>query len=64
MPWRVKRLLILMGCGFGVLTLGLIVLARHDSADGDMLAVIGILGGIAILLTNLPTNGHDDDKDP
>jgi len=57
MPWRVKRLLILMACGFAVLGLSLAVLARHDSVDGDLLAIIGIVGGIAIIVTNLPENG-------
>jgi xanthosine utilization system XapX-like protein len=63
MPWRVKRLLYLMALGFGVLALSIFVLVRHDSTDSDALAVIGILGGIAIILTNLPVNGknhHDD----
>ncbi|HEY2303918.1 MAG TPA: hypothetical protein VGH66_18605 [Acidimicrobiales bacterium] len=63
MPWRVKRLLYLMALGFGVLALSIFVLVRHDSTDSDALAVIGILGGIAIVLTNLPTNGNDKDHD-
>jgi hypothetical protein len=61
MPWRLKRLLILMACGFGVIALALIVLARDDNLDSQLLAGIGILGGVAILLTNLPDGGDKDD---
>jgi hypothetical protein len=64
MPWRVKRLLYLMACGFGVLALAIVVLVRDSSTDSVLLASIGILGGIAIILTNLPTNGHDDRPPP
>jgi hypothetical protein len=62
MPWKVKRLLILMACGFGVLALAVVVLVREKSrgTDTDLLAYIAILGGIAIILTNLPLNGKDD----
>jgi hypothetical protein len=63
MPWRVKRLLWLMACGFGVLALAIVVLVRDRSTDTELLAYIGILGGIAIILTNLPTNGNHDDHD-
>jgi hypothetical protein len=64
-PWRVKRLLTLMACGFGVLGLAIVVLVREKTrgSDVDLLAYIAILGGIAIILTNLPTNGNHD-KDP
>jgi hypothetical protein len=59
MPWKAKRLLYLMGCGFGVLALAIVVLVRDRSVDTVLLACIAILGGIAILLTNLPIeNGH------
>jgi hypothetical protein len=50
----------LMACGFGVLALSIVVLVRNDSIDSSLLAGIGILGGIAIVLTNLPTNGKDE----
>jgi hypothetical protein len=63
MPWRVKRLLCLMACGFGVLALAVVVLVREKSrgTDVDLLAYIAILGGVAIILTNLPLNGKDND---
>jgi hypothetical protein len=58
-PWKTKRLLYLMACGFGVLALAIIVLVREKSrgTDTDLLAYVAILGGIAIILTNLP-NGN------
>jgi uncharacterized membrane protein len=58
-PWRVKRLLYLMACGFAVLVLAVVVLVRDRSTDSELLGTIAILGGIAIILTNLPANGND-----
>ena len=65
MPWRVRRLLILMGAGFATFALGAVVVARHHNIDTVLLGVLGMLGGVAILLTNTPSNGkenHDDDR--
>lgn len=59
MPWRVKRFLYLMACGFGALALAAVVLIRDHSTDIRLLAIIAVLGGIAIILTNLPVNGKD-----
>jgi hypothetical protein len=61
MPWKVKRLLYLMALGFGVLALAIVVLVRDRSVDTDLLAYIALLGGIAIILTNLPLNGNGKD---
>jgi hypothetical protein len=58
MPWKVKRLLLLMACGFASMGLAVVVLIEDDTLDTVLLAIIGILGGIAIILTNLPTNGN------
>lgn len=60
MPWKIKReiYLILLGCA--VIVLGSIVLAlntKHLSIE--LLAVVAILGGFAIILNTLPTNGHN-----
>jgi uncharacterized membrane protein len=60
-PWRAKRLLYLMACGFGVLALAIVVLVRDNSTDAVLLACIAILGGIAIILTNLPQNGNNNE---
>ena len=65
MPWRVRRLLILMGAGFAAIALGAVVVARHHNLDTVLLGILGMLGGVAILLTNTPSNGkenHDDDR--
>jgi hypothetical protein len=61
-PWRVKRLLGLMACGFAVLALAVVVLIRDRSTDSEILGTIAILGGIAIILTNLPANGNHHDE--
>jgi hypothetical protein len=59
MPWKVKRLLMLMACGFGLLGLAAAVLTRDHDLNVRLLAVAAILGGVAVLLTNLPGNGDD-----
>jgi hypothetical protein len=59
MPWRVKRQLILAACGFFAFGIALTVWVRNDLLDTDLLAVVGILGGIAIIVTNLPENGKE-----
>jgi peptidoglycan/LPS O-acetylase OafA/YrhL len=61
MPWRVKRLFYLMALGFGVLALAVVVLVRDKSTDSILLACIALLGGVAIILTNLPVNGNNKD---
>jgi len=65
MPWRVRRLLILMGAGFAAIGIGAVVAIRHRNLDTVLLGILGMLGGVAILLTNTPSNGkdnHDDDR--
>lgn len=52
-PVRRQAILILLGAA--VLVLAAIVLARNRSADDELLAVIGVLGAVAILVTALPT---------
>ena len=54
MPWRLKRevYLVLMGCA--VLILSGIVLALNQDASTDLLASIGILGGLAVIINALP----------
>jgi hypothetical protein len=61
MPWRLKRevYLVLMGCA--VLILSGIVLALNQDTSTDLLASIGILGGLAVIINSLPfsANGQD-----
>jgi hypothetical protein len=61
MPWRVKRMLVLILCSFVVVICAAVVLFRDRSVDTDLLAVIGLAGGVAILIVALPTNGHEDE---
>jgi hypothetical protein len=61
MPWRIKRefYLILLGCAS--ITLGIVVVARDKSVDTKLLGIVAVIGGIAIILNLLPTNGHSDE---
>jgi hypothetical protein len=60
MPWRIKRTLGLFICGFAALGLAIVVLVRNRSVDTVLLACLGLVGGLAIILNNLP----DDDNKP
>jgi hypothetical protein len=53
-----KRAAILILFGVGVLVLAIFVLIRNRDLDNDLLAAIGILGGLAIVVVSLPgSNG-------
>ena len=56
MPWKAKRMLILWACGFGALLLAAVVLYRRDDVDSSLLAVIALLGGVAIIVNELPND--------
>jgi hypothetical protein len=62
MPWRVKRNLVLYACGFFALGLAIAVFIRNDSIDGDLLAIVALLGGVAIIVNQLPENGNGKEK--
>jgi hypothetical protein len=57
MPWKLRKEVYLILLGVIVLVLSIIILARHRSVDTDLLAVIGLAGGVAIVITSLPSNG-------
>jgi hypothetical protein len=58
-----RRLAILILLGVAMLVLALIVYIRNRGTDNDLLATIGILGGLAVVVVTLPTsNHHDDDR--
>jgi hypothetical protein len=59
MPWRTKRFVGQILLAVVVLVLSIIILVRNRSLDVDLLAVIGLVGGLAILLTALPANGTE-----
>lgn len=40
--------------------LAVVVFVRHTSLDTDLLACIGLAGGVAIIISNLPRNGKDN----
>jgi predicted neutral ceramidase superfamily lipid hydrolase len=56
-PWKLRREVYLILLGVVVLVLSIIVLARHRSVDTDLLAVVGLVGGVAIVIVSLPGNG-------
>jgi predicted neutral ceramidase superfamily lipid hydrolase len=56
---RARRLAYLILLAVAVLTLALIILIRSRSLDDDLLAAIGLLGGLAIVVVALPVaNGN------
>jgi hypothetical protein len=57
-----RKLVILMLLGAAVLALAIVVLILNRDVPSDLLAVIGLLGGIAIVVVTLPTNGTNSDK--
>ena len=60
MTWHLRRTILLILFGVASLTLGTIVLILNKSIATDLLAGIGILGGLAMILNTLPENGHTD----
>jgi hypothetical protein len=59
MPWRIKRLWAEILCGVIALALAIIVLVLNRDTSSDLLAVLGLVGGVAIIINTLPTNGND-----
>jgi len=53
-PLRQQAILLLLGVI--ALTLALIVVVLNKSLDSDLLAVIGIVGAVAIVVNSLPTD--------
>ena len=60
MPWRLRRPVALILLGVVVMALSIVVLILNQSASSEILAAIGLVGGIAIIVNLLPANGHDD----
>jgi len=44
-----------------VMALSIVVLILNQSASSEILAAIGLVGGIAIIINLLPANGDHDD---
>jgi hypothetical protein len=49
--------------GVAALTLAIIVLVLNRDTSTDLLAVLGLVGGVAIVITSLPANGNHHDHD-
>jgi hypothetical protein len=57
LPWRVKRVWIEILLGVAALTLAIVVLVLNRDTSTDLLAVLGLVGGVAIVVNALPANG-------
>jgi hypothetical protein len=51
---------VLVLIGVAMLVLAILVYVRDPRFDDDLLATIGILGGLAVVVVTLPTNGRDN----
>jgi hypothetical protein len=60
MPWRIKRIWVELLLGVIALTIGIIVLVLNRDTSTDLLAILGVVGGIAIIINVLPTNGEGE----
>ena len=52
-----RRFFFLIMFGVVVLVLSIFVLIRNRSLDDELLAIIGLIGGLAIVLVAIPSNG-------
>jgi hypothetical protein len=59
MPWQLRKTVLLILLGVAALVLGSIVLVLNRDASSDLLAVVAIVGGLAIIVNSLPVNGRD-----
>jgi hypothetical protein len=61
-----RRLVVLVVLGAAVLALAVVVFILNRDVQSDLLAVVAVLGGIAIVVVALPTinrpKGPDDDR--
>jgi hypothetical protein len=61
MPWSLRRQIALTVLGVVVMVLSIVVLILNQNASTEILAAIGLGGGIAIIVNTLPTNGENHD---
>jgi peptidoglycan/LPS O-acetylase OafA/YrhL len=59
---QAKKLAILILLGVAMLVLAIIVYVADHRTGDHLLATIGILGGLAVVVVTLPTNGGDNGK--
>jgi hypothetical protein len=61
MNWPQRRMTYLVLLAVVVLVLSLIVLVRNRSLETDLLAACAIVGGLAIIVVALPSDGKQHD---
>jgi formate-dependent nitrite reductase membrane component NrfD len=59
MPWKLRREVYMLLLGVATMALSVVVLVLNRDVSSDLLAVIGLLGGVAIIINALPSNGND-----
>ena len=60
MPWRLAKTVILILLGVSVLVLAIVIFILNQNTSSDLLAVVGLIGGLAIIVNSLPSNGNGD----
>jgi hypothetical protein len=55
---RARQLFVLLALGAAVLALAIVVFVLNRDSSTDILAVIGLLGGLAIIVNSLPVSNH------
>ena len=57
MPWKLRKTLILILLGVVALVLAIIVMVINEDSSTELLAALGLVGGLAIVINSLPSNG-------
>ena len=60
MPWRIAKTVILILLGVSVLVLAIVIFILNQNTSSDLLAVVGLIGGLAIVVNSLPSNGEHE----
>jgi hypothetical protein len=55
---RARQLAVMIVLGAGVLALAIVVFVLNRDTSSDVLAVIALLGGLAIIVNSLPVGNH------
>ena len=60
MPWRLAKTVILILLGVSVLVLAIVIFILNQNTSSDLLAVVGLIGGLAIIVNSLPSGGEHE----
>lgn len=60
MPWRLRKEIILILAGAAAIAISITVWILGQNLSSDLLAIVGFVGGIAIIVRTLPSNGKTD----